>query len=331
MRTTWNTVGASVLLACAAVSCGGSTSPGGGAGTISEQDFPSALARTLCKNLARCCQTSGYTYDESACEAALVADYKQPLPGMKYNAQAAGACLQEFAQVASSCKTDPTIEQAVNAICDPVFAGTLQAGQSCQSDSQCAAGPNGERGACNYAPNSNSGVCVLLARGKAGDVCSDTCTGHADGSFSCSGTSQPPSGSATACYTNDNLYCSSSGTCAARLSAGQPCSSSGACASGTYCDFSSGQCAALVSVGGKCSSDEDCVASAFCNMTTGQCEARHPDSASCAGASECLSDHCVKTGSQGFCSSSVATPDMCAGASSSPSDGGPDVVGDAGP
>lgn len=314
---------ASVLLGCAVVGCSGSGSSGGGtASPITAQDFLQAWAQAICKNIAGCCQTSGYPYDASACESALVSEFPAP-PGAKYDAQAASACVQEAASLASGCHSwvDPT-RKALNAACDPVFTGSLQLGQPCNNDVQCASGPNGEHRLCTYSKSTASQVCTAITRGKAGDACTETCTELADGQFDCS---DLQGGAVTACFTNDGLHCSSTGTCAAQLSVGQSCTSSFDCKSGTHCDLMSGQCAAQLPLGGACFEDKDCVAGAFCNMTTSQCEAQRSDGASCTTSNQCKSDQCVQSGTQAVCSSSLASPDLCAGklTSSSSSSAGP--------
>lgn len=276
-------LGAPIIWACTGACSSGSGSGGvpGGGGSIPLEDFPAAYASALCDNIGPCCTQAGRTYDASSCKA-LVGALAASVVGsvnsgkVKYDASAAGQCLELAKSSAGSCNFD-----FESAACDQVFTGTVPEGGACDEDLECI-GPPGAHIDCD------NEVCVVEKRGAAGDPCTWTCTENG-AVTSCSGSGSAETGAR--CFTNDSLYCDSDEqVCKPQLAVGATgCGfDDDACASGAYCD--SDTCTAKVEVGGSCSGSGTCVETAYCEQDT--CMAKKPLGAACTSSSECLDGNC---------------------------------------
>jgi len=269
------------------VACSGSTSGGGtSAAPVPADQFVSRYVGAVCDNIGGCCQNAGFAYDAQGCKTLGNQEFGSKFdanqPGVVYDADAAGACVAAIQKAASTCSG---LDMGIASACANILKGTLQDGESCTSDAQCAAPPGGDA-YCEVPLDAPSGVCVVHARGKAGDPCGATCTEHSDGSSEC-GSSSTSTGNAT-CYTNDGLYCDQ--TCKPVIAVGQPCEFEG-CAMGAYCG--NGFCTAYPAVGEACGQGYLCAEGAFCQGTT--CQALLADGQACESGDQCKSGHCAGT------------------------------------
>lgn len=270
-----------VSLAAWACSSGSGSAPGGGGGggAIPIAELPTAFGSAVCDNLGPCCQKAGLSYDASKCKAlytGLLSQFEASVNSgkTKYDANAAGTCLNAIKQSTQSCDLDTS-----SPACDQVFQGTVPEGGACDNESECNA-PAGASTDCD------NGVCVVELRGKVGDACKWTCTEEGS-STSCSGGSGTDTGAR--CYTNDGLYCDSdSGQCQAQIAVGGTgCGfDDEACATGAYCQ--SDKCEAHKKVGEACTGFNQCVAGAYCDSAgSGNCAAKKPAGADCTDFDEC--------------------------------------------
>jgi hypothetical protein len=234
-----------------------------------------------CNGYRSCCTTNGFAFNQAECDRLVRAGMsaKGVCQGV-YDPVAAGECYQDIETAFAACKrTIPA--RAPGAACDRICTGTLPPGAACASNADCALSTEGEVWCQSSA--TSGGVCTLYRRGKAGDPCGDqTCT-ESSGPLLCTGTmtSRPT----TRCFTNDGLFCpSTGGTCQPIVPIGGPCSDRNACSTAAYCDAATGKCVAKA-VGGTCASWDQCPEGAYCGA--GTCQAKKAAGAACTLLDEC--------------------------------------------
>jgi hypothetical protein len=275
---------------------GGSGGSGTSAGPIAVTDYPEAFSKAYCA-IGPCCQHEGYSFNQASCESALKSLLEASVssnlnePGVEFDETAAGACV-EFARKFVTACTDPTLLAGDNP-CDALYYGTVPAGGTCTVDTACAPISGVAAVACN------SGVCGPSdflsdneARGKAGDPCNSTCEETlTTGSCSGAATSSTPAQSATACYTNDGLYCTPQYVCAPQPKLGEACddTSDDICAQDTYC---SGSVCVAATATGPCQSSSMCLHTSYCDNDTGQCVPLKANGKACTSDLECSSENC---------------------------------------
>ena len=273
----------------AAAGCGGSTGDGSSSATpVPADQFVSAFVDAVCDNLGPCCQKSGLKYDAAGCKAVgmeeFASDFKPDLPNTLYDAAAAGKCVAAVKNAATTCSDFDGIDE----LCSRILKGTLPEGATCTEDEECAAPANG-RADCDYAIDAQNGKCVVQARGKLGEGCSDTCTESAS-SISCSGGSGGASSSGNAtCYTNDGVYCD--GTCTPVIPLGGACEYEG-CVTGAFCN--QGKCAAIPGAGSACANGYDCAEGHYCDEKQ-ICQKQKALGQPCASSDECSTNECDGT------------------------------------
>jgi hypothetical protein len=265
---------------------------------VPKEQLSTRIAAAVCDGIAPCCQSQGFAYDPARCKSTLTTLYEEELvqdanlPGVNYDANAAGVCLEWIQSVVRSCyATEAPAE------CDRMFVGSLAPGSACQSSIQCLAPPGGEADCMN-------GVCQQEPRAKLGEPCAMTCT-DVSGDTSCQffGT-----GSGASCYTNDGLQCQD-GTCQPLRAIGEACAPSG-CVATAYC--ADGVCAAKEPIGGSCSIgyEEESCSAGYC-AADGICTAKKANGAACQSNEECQVE-CE----QGSCvpGEPIADAEVCSGA-----------------
>jgi hypothetical protein len=239
-------------------------------------------AEIRCSSIESCCQKHGVAIDGGRCRQALRADIQSNLDDMlnlhvTYDAEAAGACLDAFAAVAS-CDLDAD-EDALEEIsaCERIYHGQQAVGAACTDSDECQEGP-GESAYCDQpydavTQTTGPGVCkvrkrIVLKHGTQGGPCQRSC-----GASSCSDVIEeatdaaplpdPNPGQGIACHRSDNLYCDSNSTCQPLLALGQPCTSYDQCAGDAFCDVGGAvvgtlTCTAPRPLGGACESGSHC-------------------------------------------------------------------------
>jgi hypothetical protein len=268
------------------LSCGDS----GGAGS------QEAFVASYCDLFIPCCAKAGLRSDGTQCKLFLGAF----APQGKYDKQAGEACLAE-AKAASS-KADFCDTGLESAVCDKVFgepSGSKKPGETCESDSDCAASSEGKVDcATAFSGSAQIRKCQVQVRGKAGD---QPCVGTVEGNTtfsSGSGDDVPAKG--YLCYDKDGLRCDSkTNSCLAYKAVGEACISNGDCVSTTYCDSVQDKCAERKAVGAACSetgfsSDRECVVGNYCS-TAKTCMALIAEGGACTSGVQCLSGDCVNS------------------------------------
>ncbi len=307
--------------------CSGSSSSDGAAPPISLDQYPQAYANAVCDTIAPCCKSANVTYEETGCKSAATDQWTQEIARSsaahtKYDADAAGRCIAAIKKVVASCKS--AVDHST-AVCNDVFVGTIAVGGACTSRDDCAA-----PGTCEQDPNNFDfnapGICTApdsgsaTAHAKAGELCSSSCDDRGGDTVSCGGfaggpTSGPASGT---CYASDGVFCAfETQVCAPFGKIGDACSvQEQGCVTGAYCN--DGTCAAQVDSGSCDLAPDACSSKSYCDL--GQCFAKKQDHFGCTTDSECVSGVCADNGSTGQASCgvpSLATPELCSGASSS--------------
>ena len=196
------------------------------------------FADSYCAAVAKCCGQAGLPSDGKVCHQWMAFGSA----GASYNSQAGDACLAEVRSQVSAGTFCTDMSSSSPSACDSVYGsknGTKKLGETCNSDSDCAAPSTGEV-ACNM-----STCTALLAVGTTCSFTSD-CV-H----------------SAFCDYNKD--------VCTARVAAGGVCtgSSSAECVAGYYCASSSNQCTAQVANGAPCTTATMCQ-SDYCSSNTCQ-------------------------------------------------------------
>lgn len=284
------------LALAVATACGSSSSSG--AAPVPEDQFPTAVASALCDHIQSCCEKAGVPYDAAACKQIVEnSAAAQAQNGMRYDANAGGACVAAVSSAASACSI-PT-----HGACDKVYVGGTAAGVACTNTSQCAQPSTGSgRAVCDL----DTSVCVVLPRGKSGDSCAGDCYTGSSGQVC----SVDTAGQGSVCYESDGLFCNQSGLCQPLLHAGDSCDYIG-CSKGTYCSQSTSICTADIAVGQPCPDGTGCVSGAYCNNSN-VCANLQPDGAPCNYPSECAKSWCTN----GVCSNNapIGNGPYCGGA-----------------
>ncbi|MEZ4220592.1 MAG: hypothetical protein R3B13_06640 [Polyangiaceae bacterium] len=284
---------ASVFLS---VSCGGSSSDGGGGSAPIPRD--QALQRfidAVCGSIAPCCQQSGYTFDDAGCRSMWGQTLQEGVFGYQatttYDAALAAQCLDQVTASVNSCGILPT-----TTACRGMVKGALPEGASCSASFECAA-PAGGDASCSDAK------CVQYPRGKSGEPCGETCT-EGPGLTTCYGGSSTV-GTAI-CFTNDGLACGMSGNCEPLAKGGQPCTSGG-CEAGMFCNGQA--CVQQSAAGHTCQNSDGCVDSAYCDFDTGNCTVKKANGQVCQSSDECAGGRCAenKCAQRSVASSSICT------------------------
>ena len=310
--------------------CSSSNSGTGTASTSSE------FVDQYCTYYAACCGAENYPSDGKQCRS-----FAALAGGGTYDPQAGNACLSTLQSVSQKDPTwcvDDTAE--TNKACDPAFGknsgGSVQPGGTCQTDSDCAAAPQGDEVSCRDYFSSTGGastrICQVWTHGKAGDSpCIGTQTVTSSGITETSfyddltddGGTHPSQG--IICYTSDGVTCEQQNgayTCVALGQVGDACQSTGSsgCVPTAYCD-SSDKCVARIATGQSCTSTQACVAGDYCDTSgSGNCTAQLASGASCTTSQQCQSDDCTN-GKCGAGLASIGLSFLC---------GSPTSSGDAG-
>jgi hypothetical protein len=305
MRTV-TVLGSLVLGCCLALGSGcGGESDDEVAGDLPEEQYASALASAFCDELEHCCIAEGNAYNRERCRQYVVERIGYNVPAdrrnrFSYDAEAAAQCVAAVREAARSCKAPDAMEA-----CARVFTGTVPAGESCASLSECAR-PAGGNAICDI-PGGN--VCLVRARGRAGDPCAETCTETEGGGWGCGGMSRPGEAMLAQCWTNDGLYCSV-GRCQPLLALGEVCDRDEGCSPNGYCE---GVCKPLLSEGQACINFSSCEAPLYCHQQTWTCRRPKPPGAACdyVDSFECQPGFCHN----GVCVTGYpfADYDLCAG------------------
>jgi hypothetical protein len=247
---------------------------------ISPDDFLRLSGAAFCDNIGPCCQNEGFPYDPVMCRATMESSIpsaleKVKLPGIAYDGHAARACLDASSALVKAC-ADP---RQVPKSCQQVFMGTFPIGEECISPDQCVPGAS-----CYIQPPAPTGRCAssVLARGKAGETCVTTCSAEAP----CTDPIFPDGTSPhTACFTDDNLYCSADHVCARPAGLNEACTGRGECVEDIYCGAMS-VCVAKPTTGPCGATPEGCSVTAYCDDSL-QCQPRAAPGEACAGAIGC--------------------------------------------
>jgi hypothetical protein len=285
------------VVTLAAASCGGDRGR-----AVPVDDLEGDLLNAECEVLVIC----GSVPDRATCLASVrlnsarFATLKTDVAAgtVVYDAQAAGACVDVFKNVASCKQTEMgDIQSRIDATCGKVFIGSLPAGGGCFFDEECADG-----GICGSQTCSSDGCCAgtCLARPTpipVGGDCSNpllnqecaagtVCAANAAGGGTCK--APLPAGARCGPYDRCALpyHCggtvdpvTNEGTCTAPPARGQSCDMSGDCDDGRdYCDPNY-VCTSRIALGGACSTPEACVDYATCDGT--MCVAKPGPDASC--------------------------------------------------
>ena len=275
-----------------------STKGSGASAPLSQREFVAAFQALACKNLSKCCDQAGFSFDASRC-ATLFANAGESSENRVFNPENGALCLAEMAEA-------PSCGQKNNApSCNTAYRGMLPAGTSCTDSLDCA---KPSKGAASCDPFRQ--ICVVGLRGEVGDECQQSCEEGVSGSVAC--VWGPASGwlgdgtTVTNCFANDGLQCGDTGQCVPLAESGQACSNDSSCLRALYCDVNRGyNCQPKRSVGQSCAEyTQPCEASAYCNA--GTCATRKANGqpcsthAECAGVCNCgISGDCA---SSGFCS-----------------------------
>jgi hypothetical protein len=206
--------------------------------------------------------------------------------------------------------------------------GSLAAGGSCVTDSQCQ---TGDCSAGVESPDGGIQTCgVCSAPVPVGGSCANggSCGPHAicnyasTGAQTCVAITQVAAGGA--CNTaeeqcNPGLACNASGVCAAPGPAGTPCESAQSCEAPLVCPIVGGgpsTCQAASAAGGPCGSAVDCALGLSCDFSTHQCTSVSWVAAgqACNGGSLlCLVGYCPSgnTGTSATCPTIIPDGQPC--------------------
>jgi hypothetical protein len=266
----------------------------------------SGFAQQYCALIEPCCADAGLSTSGQACNALLS-------EGAGYNAANGQACLDATKQAEGTADFCTTVGGNL-AACKNVFSspggggGTVQPGQPCKFDTDCAPGSGAGAGAiCYFSSGLDGGtseVCVQTLPGKAGQMpCVETKT--ANGSASGFNSGAPPS-LGYVCNTADGVACNfTTHACTALAATGQTCATDVDCVTGDYCNFAGAGgdvCAARLADGASCAGalGNACQPTSICDTTSQTCVAGLPSGAACTSGEPCASRICAN----GKCSSS---------------------------
>jgi hypothetical protein len=273
-------------------------------------DTAQSFIDQYCALVAPCCAKAGLTSD---CALTVTSAAQQAT----YDATAGMSCLAALTVQKSDANfcgglaviTGSQTPWAVIPACAPAFqsAGVTAAGQACNTDSDCAPGPNG--GAIclrSLVPGDGGGftstqTCQLLT-GKVGVACF--------GTYFNGGTESNPSLAGALCDQSQGVMCDdqpstavgsplTSGLCVAGGAPGASCNSNSMCdPAAAYCNFAAGGiCVMRLPLGAICTGTlfSECAGNAYCNDTSKKCTALGGAGAACSPStypSDCLSGFC---------------------------------------
>jgi hypothetical protein len=248
--------------------------------TLSADEFIAAW----CAAYAPCCEAAGQPTDGAQCRAF----YGAYLPRQDLDASAADACLDELRAKPDKCSAEidtPT--------CSRLFAstsGTQQAGESCDSDSDCAL-PDVGSAWCESDSLGAAYQCQVQLPGMAGSA---PCIATKSGDITVYAYAQAelvPSG--YICDVASGLFCDeSSRACQPLYEVGASCSpNTFCCVASAYCDRFESKCKARVPTGAFCE-DGSCSSGDYCDSAARKCTALLPTDAVCTQSAQCLSDRC---------------------------------------
>jgi hypothetical protein len=303
-----------------AAACGGATSDGSTAGgPVAIDRLPSSTADAYCDMWGPCCESQGIPVNQASCRNTWeqlirsMIDEADPA-NYDYDATAAGSCLAAVRQSgASACDSFTSPGSGAEIACDSAFRGKLPPGEPCTSSIECAADPGDEASCeqgqdCTQNPDGTTdctqsqGTCTVDHRASAGEDCYWTCTDHEDGSTLCFGSGGDEPAVRGRCFMNDGLYCSSAGTCAAQVGAGEACQTDDGCEGGLVCSFDTGLCEPEATEGQPCFSS-DCADGLYC--ADGTCAPQLQAGSPCTDFDACLNGSC----SSGTCEADASTSD----------------------
>lgn len=281
-----------VVLATGIAGCHHSSTPPKG-DPVPREAFVDTSVRETCAALESCCSSRGFRFNAEACAANVrLSDFDAdepttfcPAPAL-YDAHAAGNCIAERKAAFSSCALDPS---SASESCRRVCKGTVAAGQTCTSDTDCAEGETG-LGLCY--PASETGKCLQSLRGKTGDLCNMSAMLTAYGDWRVLTLGSRSDGPWAECRSEDGLFCaggatSQQPTCQPFLGIGKPCTDSvhtfrneqavafvgpgrgDLCAPELYCS-EGGSCVARKRSGEPCTDDDQCL-DFVCGSTSRRC------------------------------------------------------------
>jgi hypothetical protein len=251
--------------------------------------------------------------DKATCMASLVVDLGQlkadvDAGRVKYDGNAAATCMTAFESTAGpgGCSVTNSLSAAQPAACRTIFTGEVAIGGACFASYECQSGSCDTSGCSGSACCAGSCVASIDPLAAAiGMACSALISGSCvDGAF---------------CQTTGTS--GSTGTCVAKLGAGQPCTSTvGQCLPGLICLGGSAICGKLPAEGSPCADGLCDGENDYCDPTTGLCAPRVGPGGACPTGSECVAyamcdpaaDTCVALGAAGTPCSTTA-PNPCLG------------------
>jgi hypothetical protein len=254
------------------------------------EEFDAAVAGVICPAFVTCCVDVGVPLTEAQCEATLTpvaSGHANADPAnYSYDPAAAGACLADTQQAldTADCDTDELDESVW---CQRAFTGSLQPGEACAAEVECAAQPD-EDVACEETVIGEGDVCVVEYRAIEGESCYWTCTDDPSGVQFCSGAGGDRPPVQGQCFTNDGVYCED-GTCHAQGVIGDPCSGANSCGEG-FCDTLAGVCSVPASAGGDCRLSSGCASGLFCQNQV--CTPELEPGAPCEPTDQCRNGEC---------------------------------------
>jgi hypothetical protein len=305
LRTILSIAGVGSALLGNALGCGGSGSGNGATLAAGKDDF---IAK-YCAEYAPCCAKVNRPSDGATCRI-----FFSALTPPNYNAAAANDCLTEVHAAAASPTFCDGLSNASEPSCSKVFdsaSGTLQPGEPCTQDEECAPSAEGKV-TCMSVFNNGAEIrkCQVQIAGKAGD---SPCAGTVDGNITYYSFSGPVTDVAPKAYLCDvatAVYCdSSSRKCTAIGMLGDTCTTNSGqytCVKAAYCDFTTRTCTATKAVGEACHSfPQECSVGNYCDDATMKCAVALADGTACMSSLTCASKTCVngkcaKPGSSDF-------------------------------
>lgn len=276
--------------------------------SLDRSSLTSELAQAHCKNIANCCVDVGIAYDADTCVDNATTRFNAGLAETEalevtYKGTKAPDCVAAYGALTAKCGKI-TIEDltAFTKACANLFVGTLKPGAACTESEECT----GQNATCQKdwqdGEEPETGVCVTREarpRGKAGDDCSETCSGS--GTFATCFVEETDEVK-TGCYVTDKLWCDD-GTCRPLGQVGDACTLY--CAKGLFCD--NGACTPLRKLGQPCAGSSACEDGTRCDGT--ECVAFKRAGVVCEENYECESRSCRN----GVCALNDATEASCSG------------------
>jgi hypothetical protein len=280
-----------VLSGLACISAAACTSGGGSAGTTATA---SGFGQQYCSLIQPCCAAAGLPTGETLCNAFAQAAAEKST----YDPVSGQACITGMQQESGSASFCTTLGNDIPA-CSHVFgasSGTVQPGQPCTGDSQCAPAPGG--GATCFSADAlvdgggttQTQTCIQTTPGKAGD---SPCIGTVEGDvtvYTWSGQGAPPTQGVT-CAMADGLRCSgSTQQCTPLANPGDPCTTTTDCVTSAYCAISGsgGTCTARLADGSDCvSAPSGCQTTSYCDPSSHTCMAYVAPGSACTTDQQC--------------------------------------------